>query len=105
MKFVLRNEFYTKRRQVAGKETSNLASVKALELSGQNKVYISEFLTPFRKKLFGTVNRTKKKLGWRLIWSNNEQFISSSRIVHLRAKAKFKKTVFAQILNSYQNAP
>ena len=30
-----------------------------------------ESLTPFRKKLFGAVNKIKKKLEWKFIWTNN----------------------------------
>ena len=51
--------------------THTLTSVKALELSGNNKGYISELLTLFRKELLSAVNRIKKKLECRSIWPNN----------------------------------
>ena len=63
-----RNNFYANRKKVAGRKISSLPS---LNMSGDNKVYISESLTPFRKKLFGAVNKDKKKLEWKYIWTNN----------------------------------
>ena len=35
--------------------------------SCQADVFISESLTPFKKKLFGDVNKVKKKLKWKSI--------------------------------------
>ena len=71
MKFTRRdvkNEFYTNRKKIAGRKISSL---KSLVKKGENKVYISESLTPKRKHLFGAVNNIKKKLNWKFIWTNN----------------------------------
>jgi small-conductance mechanosensitive channel len=64
----IKNEFYTNRKKIAGRKISSL---KSLGKKGENKVYISESLTPKRKKLFGAVNNIKKKLNWKFIWTNN----------------------------------
>ena len=59
-KFISRNirkEFYRKRNLVAGKKLSQLSH--HLSLEGNNKFFISESLTPLRKKLFGTVNKLR----------------------------------------------
>ena len=67
-----RNEFYSKRKSVAGRKASTFDSFKEHDLAGaEKKVYIGESLTPFRKKLFGAVNKIKKKLEWKFIWTNN----------------------------------
>jgi hypothetical protein len=55
----IRNQFYNNRRKLAGKKID------------KNYVYISESLTPSRKKLFGKVNNIKKTLRWKYIWTNN----------------------------------
>jgi hypothetical protein len=36
-----------------------------------NNIYISESLIPQRKKLYGDVNRLRKKLNWKFIWTHN----------------------------------
>ena len=36
-----------------------------LDGDGDDKVYVSESLTPFRKRLFGVVNRMRKKFEWK----------------------------------------
>lgn len=35
------------------------------------KIYISESLTSMKKKLFGSVNKLKKELKWKFIWTNH----------------------------------
>ena len=40
---------------------------KTLNLSSQADVFISESLTPFKKKVFGDVNKVEKKLKWKSI--------------------------------------
>jgi hypothetical protein len=35
-----------------------------------NNIYISESLIPQRKKLYGDVNRLRKKLNWKFIWTH-----------------------------------
>jgi hypothetical protein len=70
----VKNEFYTNRKKIAGRKISSL---KSLGKKGENKVYIyiyiSESLTPKRKKLFGAVNNIKKKLNWKFICTNNDR--------------------------------
>ena len=61
----VRNEFYAKRKFLAGK---NLPADPVLKnfLVGKN-IYISESLTPQRKKL----NKFRKEIMWKFIWSHN----------------------------------
>ena len=59
---------------MAGKKASSIKSLKDLEVGSLDltkKVYISESLTPTRKKLFGSLNKLKKDLRWKFIWTNN----------------------------------
>ena len=37
---------------------------------GKN-IYISESLTPQRKKLYGDINKFRKEIMWKFIWSHN----------------------------------
>ena len=70
----VRDEFYASRKEVAGKKASSIKSLKDLEVQSLDltkKVYISESLTPTRKKLFGSLNKLKKDLKWKFIWTNN----------------------------------
>ena len=68
-----RDEFYSKK--VAGRKASSLKSIKdACATKGvdlNKKIYISESLTPMKKKLFGSVNKLKKELKWKFIWTNH----------------------------------
>ena len=65
----VRNEFYAKRKVLAGK---NLPADPVLKnfLVGKN-IYISESLTPQRKKLYSDINRFRKEIMWKFIWSHN----------------------------------
>ena len=68
------DEFYTSRKEVAGKKASSIKSLKDLEVESLDltkKVYISDSWTPMRKKLFGSLNKLKKDLKWKFIWTNN----------------------------------
>ena len=64
----VRNNFYSKRKNLANVKVKDLPD---LSLNSPNKVFISESLTPYRKKLFGNVNQVRKRLNWRFIWTNN----------------------------------
>ena len=101
-----RNEFYSKRKSVAGRKASTFDSFKEHDLAGAEKmVYIGESLTPFRKKLFGAVNKIKKKLEWKFIWTNNGRiylkqsdssrsytFVSGSDLNNFETKMKLPVT-------------
>ena len=65
----VRNEFYAKRKVLAGK---NLQADPVLKkfIVGKN-IYISESLTPQRKKLYGDINKFRKEIMWKYIWSHN----------------------------------
>lgn len=65
----VRNEFYAKRKVLAGKNLPEDPVLKSF-LVGKN-IYISESLTPQRKKLYGDINKYRKKLMWKFIWSHN----------------------------------
>ena len=101
-----RNEFYSKRKSVAGRKASTFDSFKEHDLAGaEKKVYIGESLTLFRKKLFGAVNKIKKKLEWKFIWTNNGRiylkqsdssrsytFVSGSDLNNFETKMKLPVT-------------
>ena len=44
-----------------------------LNLSSEADVFVSESPTSFRKKLFGDVNKVKKHLKWKYIWTYNSR--------------------------------
>ena len=72
----VRDEFYTSRKEVAGKKASSIKSLKDLEVESLDltkKIYISDSLTQMRKKLFGSLNKLKKDLKRKFIWKNNGQ--------------------------------
>ena len=56
-----RNKFYSNRRKLARKKAKDLPN---LNLSSEADVFISESLTPFKKKLYD-VNKVKTKLKWK----------------------------------------
>ena len=64
----VRNVFYANRRQIFKIRTNALPD---LGVTDQENIYISESLTPFKKKLFGEVNKVKKRLRWKHIWTQN----------------------------------
>ena len=64
----VRNKFYSSRRKLARKKAKDLPN---LNLSSEADVFISESLTPLKKKLFGDVNKVKKHLKWKYIWTYN----------------------------------
>ena len=64
----MRNRFYGYRRKLANKKVKDLPD---LNLTSTEMVYISESLTPYKKRLFGEVNKQKKKLKWKYIWTQN----------------------------------
>lgn len=55
---VVSNKLYSSKRKLAGKKAKDLPN---LNLSSEANVYISESLTPVKKKLVGEVNKVKKK--------------------------------------------
>lgn len=63
-----RNKFYERRRNLSKKKAKDLPN---LNLTSDAYIYISESLTPKRKFLFSEVNKVKKRLRWKFIWSNN----------------------------------
>ena len=63
-----RNRFYGSRRKLANKKVKDLPD---LNLTSTENVFISESLTPYKKKLFGEVNKPRKKLKWKYIWTQN----------------------------------
>ena len=71
----VRNKFYGNRSKIVGKKVENLNTLRELteDSDARNKVYISESLTTDRKKLFGSINRLKKNLQWKYIWTNNSR--------------------------------
>ena len=66
----VRNSFYTNRRKVIDKKASDLPD---LGITAESKVYISESLTRYKKELFGEVNKLRKKIRWKHIWTQNSR--------------------------------
>ena len=44
-----------------------------LGITAESKVYISESLTRYKKELFGEVNKLRKKIRWKHIWTQNSR--------------------------------
>ena len=53
----IRDEFYGKRKTIAGKEVGKVGTLRDLSQDPKKKLYISESLTQARKKLFGYGDR------------------------------------------------
>jgi hypothetical protein len=68
----VRNKFYANRKKLYGVETKDLPTSRQ-ELKTGSKIYIGESLTPKKRKLFGEVNRYRKDMKWRYIWTNNSK--------------------------------
>lgn len=71
VKFVrrdVRNRFYANRRKLVTKKACNLPD---LDLDLDSNIYISESLTSTRKKLFAEINKERKRLKWKHIWTQN----------------------------------
>ena len=64
----VRNKFYSSRRKLQRKKAKDLPY---LNLSSEAHVFVSASLTPSKKKLFGDVNKVKKHLKWKYIWTYN----------------------------------
>ena len=64
----VRNVFYANRRKLIKIRTNALPD---LDVTAQENIYISQSLTPFKRKLFGEVNKVKKRLRWKHIWTQN----------------------------------
>ena len=64
----VRDKFYLNRQKLARKKAKDLPN---LNLSSEAEVFVSESLTSFKKKLFGDVNKVKKHLKWKYIWTYN----------------------------------
>ena len=64
----MRNVLYANRRKLIKIKMNALLD---LGVTAQENIYISESLTPCKKKLFGDVNKVKKRLRWKHIWTQN----------------------------------
>jgi len=65
----VRNALYGKRKALAELKPSQRPDLNGF-IVGEN-IYISESLTERRKKLYGAVNRFRKSIKWKFIWSQN----------------------------------
>lgn len=63
----VRDRFYSNRKKLARKQIKDIPGLG----SDHGRVYISESLTPSRKKLFGEINKIKKSRKWKFIWTQN----------------------------------
>ena len=73
-------------------------ATKGVDLN--KKIYISESLTPKKKKLFGSVNKLKKELKWKFIWTNHGRIylkkgedMETHKIDSLEGFENFKKNI------------
>lgn len=64
----VRDRFYSNRKNLARKQ---IKDIPGLGSDDRGRVYISESLTPSRKKLFGEINKIKKSRKWKFIWTQN----------------------------------
>ena len=67
-------EIKEKRRNLMGKNISNLPSVQAamgLAATSNNKIHINESLTGYRKQFFGRNNDFKRKNNYKCLWTAN----------------------------------
>ena len=67
-------EIKEKRRNLIGKNISNLPSVQAamgLAATSNNKIHINESLTGYRKQLFGRINDFKRKNNYKYLRTAN----------------------------------
>ncbi len=81
VKFVhsdMKDKFYKKRSKLAGKKSKNLPSVAnefGKSIHRAENIFISESLTPYRKKLFGRINEFKKNDQWKYLWTVNGKIL------------------------------
>ena len=66
----MRSSFYANRRKLIDKKASDLPD---LGITAGSKVYISESLTRYEKGLFGEVNKLRKRIRWKHIWTQNSR--------------------------------
>lgn len=64
----VRNHFYANRKKLAKTKAQDIPS---LNLRSTSMIFISESLTPKRRRLFGEVNKIKKQRKWKYIWTTN----------------------------------
>ena len=69
-----REEVYKKRKHLVGKSVHQLLSIRAEigeSVSRDNKIYINESLTSYRKRLFGRIKDYKRKNNVKYLWTSN----------------------------------
>ena len=69
-----REEVYKKRKHLVGKSVHQLPSIRAEigeSVSRDNKIYINESLTSYRKRLFGRIKDYKRKNNVKYLWTSN----------------------------------
>ena len=87
----VRDRFYSNRKNLARKQIKDIPGLG----SGHSRAYISESLTPSRKKLFGEINKIKKSRKWKFIceWRQNGRIFlreaENTRIYGFNAKEDF----------------
>ncbi|CAB3985768.1 Hypothetical predicted protein [Paramuricea clavata] len=77
----VRNKFYSNRRKLAKKKVKDLPD---LQLQSTDNIYVSESLTPYKKRLFASVNKPRKRMKWKYIWTNNAR-------IYIKEGAKMQK--------------
>ena len=69
-----REEVYKKRKHLVGKNIRHLPSIQTEvgeSTSRDNKIYINESLTSYRKRLFGRIKDYKRKKNVKYLWRSN----------------------------------
>lgn len=69
-------------------------------ITAESKVYISESLTRYKKALFGEVNKLRKRITWKHIWTQKSQIYvkesDKSTVVGINSQEdldEFKRTI------------
>ena len=84
-----RNSFYANRRKLIDKKASDRLN---LDITAESNVYISESLTRYKKGLFGEVNKLRKRIRWKHIWTQNS-----------RIYVKESDKSAAEVIDSYED--
>ncbi|XP_020909671.1 uncharacterized protein LOC110247530 [Exaiptasia diaphana] len=81
-----RNKFYINRRKLAGTKPKDIPGLDGSS-TADNKIFISESLTPKKRRLFGEINKFKKHHKWKFIWTYNGR-------IYLKEKENTKQYAF-----------
>ena len=70
-----KEELYKNRRRLVKVTSEKLPSISRSGSKSKEKLFINESLTPYRKRLFGKINRFKKDNGFKFLWTQNGKIL------------------------------